>query len=453
MGQDRSQEQSNIPGLTNEQRWKIRDYSKDRYPSDPQNTREAITREIKGIRKERDEVKTKEQASAKKRGELIDTRNMVISQRDTVAERLVTAEAELRNRETSLALRVVDFFTRGKKKQELEQQIASLPEEARSTEQQAESLSNELVQLDEATRRIMLQREGLRDDRAVLERFYKAWGRDLKVKESRDELEEYKMTEGRLERVVERYDCYIVHGTTPYLEVNANNHVLNSHVLWEAKLALLATLQPAISTSAFRPGETVRKLWNEFGVVCSGEGVIESGTGGDRGTHARSIKERAGRTNIGSVAEYDRLLSDAIHSPHINGLIRNELVTGGDYSIAGLFINLDDRNYPSKSNSGFTYEGREMILIRNGKRVITKEITLQDIFDTAARWNMDVFAYKGGMAYEATLSDEGKVEIGEAVPPQEMVKRKYILPEEKKPELKALVRESLRNPGAAALLV
>ncbi len=194
-------------------------------------------------------------------------------------------------------------------------------------------------------------------------------------------------------------------------------------------------------------------MWNEFGVVCSGEGIIESGTGGDRGTHAHSIKERTGRTNIGSIAEYDRLLSDAIQAPFVNGLNRNELVTGGDYSIAGLFINLDDQNYPNKSTKGFTYGGKKMILIRGGKRVITEEITLQDIFETANRWEMDVIAYRGGMAYEATLSEGGEVELGEPVPPQEMVKRKYTPPEEKKSELRALVKESLRNPGATALLV
>ena len=115
MSEDRSQEPSNIPGLTNEQRWKIRDFSKDRYPSDRQNTRQAVNSEIRGIRKERQDVKAREQASTRRKGELIDTRQAILVQKDTLVEKLTIAEAELRAREASLVLQVVDFVTRGEK--------------------------------------------------------------------------------------------------------------------------------------------------------------------------------------------------------------------------------------------------------------------------------------------------------------------------------------------------
>ncbi len=108
MSEDRSQEPSNIPGLTNEQRWKIRDFSKERYPSNRQNTRQSVNDEVRGIRREKQDIQAQEQKGLRRKGELIDTRQEVLSQRTTVAERLTLAEAELHAREASFAMKVVE---------------------------------------------------------------------------------------------------------------------------------------------------------------------------------------------------------------------------------------------------------------------------------------------------------------------------------------------------------
>lgn len=448
MSEDRSEQQSRIPGLTNQERLDIRDHSKKYYPIHPQHDRKAVAAEIKGIRNERQQVKAAEVSRVTLKQDLIGKRQEMLSKQETLAQKLTDSEEELRAREVSLVSRVVDLFAPKRKKAPLEATISSLPRDIQATQLEADGLQRQLLALDDEIRRTLTRKLSLKDDRAVLEGFYNAWGRQLNTKKERDALAEYIPRHGTLSVVVNTYNCYVMHAIQPDIKVNVNNKVLNSHVPWEDRLAMLVDIQPAISTSALVEGSQIKNSWAGIGVFCSGDGYIESAGVGDRGTRASGIKERTGQ--VATIDEYNRNLSWAILSPHTNGININELIVSGDYSISGLYINLDDRRL---SGNAFHTGWNSIMVTRGGRKQMTNNITFSDVFTVAMDLGMPLFVYEQGKAYEATLDQTGSIVKGKEVPPKEMVKRKYIVPDDKKQALRDATRRSLRSPGVVAALV
>lgn len=449
MSEDRGELPSKIPGLSNNQRQEVREFSKKYYPSDRQNTRTAVTGELKGIRQERDAVRVSEAQQAKRRDTLEEKQQQMLANQEELVQRLREAEQTLRDREVSLASKIVDFLTGGRTKARFQDAVTNLSEQLTANQAETDTIPPQLRALDEELRRTLSQKLALRSDREVLERFYRAWGRQLDKKKDLDALAEYIPQHGTLSNVVDQYNCYVMHALQPNLKVNANNRVLNSHVPLEDRIAMLADIQPAISTSAFVEGNQIRNSWAGIGVFCAGDGYIESAAIGDRGTKASGIKDRSGK--LENIDEYNRNLSLAILSPLTNGVNINELIVSGDYSISGLYINLDDRRL---SGNAFYTGDNDIMVTRDGKKQMTNHITFGDIASIASGLEMPLFVYQQGRAYDATFdSDTGEVVKGKEVPPKEMVRRKYIVPPEKRQQLRDATRRSLRWPGMVATLV
>lgn len=264
----------------------------------------------------------------------------------------------------------------------------------------------------------------------------------LTLEQQEKDLEQYKDTEGKVEKIAVDKEVYFVHVTTPVIEGGQQNRFLREAVQWPDKVAFLVDRKPTVSTSTITRGEPRRNLWGGgIGAIVTGGRVEEAGVG-DLESKATGIKSReSGRGTSESVEEYkknlDRAISGSFENPwgEITKPEWNELMIGADPQVAGLFINLDQDGSMERSIiCGY----------KNGKPV---EVSYKEVFQQAENFGMPVFVFKKGIAYEANLNESGGIILRREISPSEMVKEKYQIPSEKRDQIAAQAQRS-QNPSA-----
>lgn len=257
--------------------------------------------------------------------------------------------------------------------------------------------------------------------REILQRFYSNQSSRIQEIKQRDELEHYLDEEGGVEDLAQ-LGQYVVHAIKPGLAKWISPHLSDD---WRDKLASFVDLQPTISASSIHAGKRAN-LWYPFGVVLR-SGRIEDVSVVDAGSISHGLKERfAPAPQATSIRNYEQKIRKYNESNY------NEIILGGDPAGAGLFISLDD---PKSLMAG----SDEYVSIEEAQRRATglyaggsEVLRFTDIFSEARRYGMKVFVFKNGVAYESTLDEGGRLILGQEIPPQEMMKQTYEIPEENK---------------------
>lgn len=207
--------------------------------------------------------------------------NLVSLQRDVnqYRDELATAEASLINRVHGI------FGWKTRRVEGLEQQIQLYEgfvkhrqeELVRSAEGQ-QSIGGQIKLLEEG-------KVSLRSAREIINDFYKVQAQKLEEYRRDQERRDAISQETDLKAIAAKYGVYFIHGITPaFGDVMLREAMLQRNKLlqwdagWRQRTAIVLGLQPDISVSTLKPGDTTQNMWSKMGLVLSGGNLVNAHT-------------------------------------------------------------------------------------------------------------------------------------------------------------------------------
>lgn len=249
--------------------------------------------------------------------------------------------------------------------------------------------------------------------------------------------------ERSVEQVMLRNNAFIVH--TIAESGDAQHHNANSNVSGKATygddMDIMLAFEPSISASSVTPGKKAQ-LWTGDGFILGGGQISEAG-GSDQGTIAHGIKKRGGKTS--SLEEIDEVVgrNTDLHNAAYekNGTFgMNELVVNNS-EVSGYFQqaekDADGRYWALSTNTKNESKIAERMrrygettfdkILKNYRRRFTtaQERGIPLYIMTPER---EVYEYNG-------VNDDGTVEIGKQLTPEEVARGRAGLSVEKRREI------------------
>ncbi len=270
-----------------------------------------------------------------------------------------------------------------------------------------------------SSRRILSIKERIKD-------FYKTKSQEDIDLKKRNDFEYYIDENGTINELAFTQKSYVLHSIAFSLG-GQRNRVLNPQATWMQKLANVVVNKPIISASKVS-WEDKRSFytWFPFGVVLN-KGRIESTHLGDQGTTALSISKRSSNFLYhDDVDSYKSAFTAVKKSDGYNELT----ISHSSYDIAGLYINLDD-----------LFKFHETDYVESHGHA--GKVNFKEIYSTAAKYGMKVFAFKNGVAHETELDENGKIILGKTVTPEEMLNERIKIPEENLDEIQEEAKKAI----------
>lgn len=227
-----------------------------------------------------------------------------------------------------------------------------------------------------------------------------------------------------LEHVMKRNNAFIVHVITESEETrhNANSNV-SSEATYEDDIDIMLALEPAVSASSIVSGKRA-SLWpGQTGFLLGGGQIGEAGHS-DLGSHGDKIKKRGGEN--ASIEKIDEVVGreKGEHSG-MNEVVVNNAEISGFFQKAGKDENgkiwmysLDTKKNSKRTNQTNLARYKERFALASEKG-IPLYIMTED---------MNVYEYLG-------VNDDGSIEIGKQLTPEEVANGKAGLPPEKRREI------------------
>jgi len=292
----------------------LREFSKEQYPEE----RKQIAKEAKEKRREyfdqQKEIAIKiEQLREKTERQTEDITGLI--------QETEIIEEEIAERKKS---RIAELFSYGHIKKLSQEKEAKI-----LTQEEFETEFKTLSDLLEELRQEASDKTKLKEAKKVIEKFYQG---------TSEKWEEYQEEEKnrKIEKIVEDYDVFFLHSTTPY-GVPGENSLLKPGTDWKTKLEILLALEPTVSVSTFKPGDNRSNMWAHIGVMLK-KGCTETAGRQDIGTLAKGLNERIWRGDPKAKKVSEQIKSAIAERPSND---YNEIVVR-DPKVAGFYLCFDN---------------------------------------------------------------------------------------------------------------
>lgn len=448
-------------------RGEIREFSKS--TEEGREARSKTAQEILKQRKNQLLTQKKIETVSQERKKTIDSSKYFETDKLWEEERILALQAELRNRFSSWVRRVKEKLRPSLpssllSKETLEREILRRQDrlseiQAQKTRYETNDLPLDLKRFDEELRLLTEQRETLMSkSKEELSLFYEKFGKELNKRqgETKDlaDLEAYRKKEGTVQKIVDRFNVYVVHGIF-FERGGKNNAYLDRLATWKEKLMIAVSERNPVSASTILMGER-SQLWSPIGIFM-GEGVVSDACARDAATvvTASGKKEGLFGRNPLNITEYDQRLGEAItHNMQLtkggfwHNSSRNELILDDNPRPVGFFINMDQ-------NADYSDGGLAPLFTPQGLRgrygyfthEQIKALSFIEMFEVAHFVGLPTFAIKDGVAHEASLDSNGELVLGESVSPKEMIAMKTEIPQENLPKVREIVKRFVKPNG------
>ncbi|MBI2597345.1 hypothetical protein HYW41_04265 [Candidatus Daviesbacteria bacterium] len=281
----------------------------------------------------------------------------------------------------------------------------------------------QLRESGETLKRFQERKVGLRSAKSLLDDFYT---------EQAGRFEEYRKDQERrkmisqitdIANVADEYGVYFIHGILPAFAedvmggeaMSQRNPLLKWNAGWRQRTAIVVGLQPDISVSAIKPGDTPVNMWSRMGVIINGGNLVNAHPR-DASTVVKGIQEQQS-------AHHDKTFYE-MQPEEVGENIRaaiegrgpkdyNEFVVR-DPEIAGFYLCLDA-------------DDPERIVYRTP---INKYI--EGIIGYLTENNIPLYIVHNGAVYEGEpiLDSSGKIiiqRVGEPLSPSDIIRRKITI--------------------------
>ncbi len=210
--------------------------------------------------------------------------------------------------------------------------------------------------------------------------------------------------------VAQHYNVAVVHGIHPNF-VPGDNSLLNRNVDWQTKLKIILALEPTLSASTIKNGDTFRNMWARMGVLLS-DGSIENAMPSDSGTRAKSLKKR----EIGAIKRPNKVsdqIGEAINQRDQNSY--NELTIESP-KVAGFYV------CPERTSGG--HIGNDLVEIEE----IIREV--QEI-------GLPLYIIQDGVIREAEYNPQLKELVPKlTITSEQLIQERFDMPVEQKQKIK-----------------
>jgi len=224
----------------------------------------------------------------------------------------------------------------------------------------------------EVVRDLIDDKTKIDESRQFLNQFYS--GLESKWNEYQEEL---KIRD--IKNIVSDFNVNFIHGIHPNF-VPSGNSPLQDWVDWKTKLKILLALEPTISTSSIKQGDSWTKMFSRMGVILNG-GSVRAANPVDMGSRATTLKQR----NVASSSEKpeDEIRRAIVDTHPKDGY--NELVVENP-KVSGLFVCLDDTGYYIKKD----------------------KVSDEEMVNVSKELGMPLYAIREGIVYETEYDQENK---------------------------------------------
>lgn len=220
------------------------------------------------------------------------------------------------------------------------------------------------------------------------------------------------LRESAVENIIGKHGVVFVHG------IRDTDHLPHSFVKtplrWEDKLFINLAIGPTLSTSTIKEGRTIKSMFARSGVILSG-GQVTTAYAYDMGSISTDFFSKGNRPEEhGHMA---REIKNALdESDKKSKEDQNEFVIRNP-QICGLYFCLDGVESERFKGSSGDIDCPEISRIQ----AVVDEIKIP------------LYAIKNGVVYEAVI-ENGEMKVLNPVKPEELIQRRYELPEEIKKE-------------------
>jgi hypothetical protein len=191
-----------------------------------------------------------------------------------------------------------------------------------------------------------------------------AWEEYEKEKEIRD-----------VPNIMRDNDVVFIHSIKPDF-VPGDNSLLREGATWRSKLDITLSMDPVLSTSTIKEGDTRTNMWGTMGVLLKG-GLVQRAFASDGATMAKGTKSRAFHDE--STMPIDQEIDEALEgSEHYNEFV----VDNGE--VAGYYVCIDQETG-----------------VRHNDMV-----AVDDVVDEIKERNMPLYVIEAGIVYEAVYVPE-----------------------------------------------
>jgi hypothetical protein len=242
-----------------------------------------------------------------------------------------------------------------------------------------------------------------------------------------------------LEHVMKRKDVFLVHMLAEMEGVrhNANSNV-SSETTYEDDMDIMLALEPSISTSSIKSGEKT-SLWSGSSGFILGGGQIGEAGSTDLGSHSDAIKKRnsAGGSDA-TIEEIDEVVERksgdgmneiVVNNAEVSGYFQNaEKDSDGRFWILGIKKRSEIANGTDSTRSERA---------RNAKLIQENSSRYRERFDLASKRGIPLYVMTPDREVYACLgvNDDGTVEIGKQLTPEEVATGRAGLSAEKRKEI------------------
>lgn len=296
---------------------------------------------------------------------------------------------------TSKIDRVLHFFELKK----MQRDLGIREKDSETLLEEYGSLSNQLLEAQ-----ILLQDKSELDAaRERLTAFYAG-----QEEEWKEYLEDERVRDVRT--VMQEHDAVFIHGFSG--KVPSGNSPLFQATDWKTKLKILLALEPTISTSTIKDGDTDQNMWARNGVILNG-GRVNSARRSDAGTIAHGLRKRE---DLGPKQDIKTEIADAVENRPINDIFgHNELVVE-DPQAVGLY---------------YEEEGKNKF----------ETTSLAEMKDVAQELKMPLYIIRKGKIFRSTIDSENTSGEESEVTIQEILGSPPAVSEEQKSKLLAEVMD------------
>lgn len=223
--------------------------------------------------------------------------------------------------------------------------------------------------------------------------------------------------------IARQYKVLIVHGIMPNLTPNPNS-VVKEGTPWQRKLEIVLALQPTLSTSSIKPGDTDREMWSRMGVILN-SGFVLSATPNDGESRVQTIRSR--KYNPRDKAEsIDRQIEVAITQRDQSERRRNrefydynELVIANP-GVAGFYVCLN--RVPEAATD-------EWLTIKD-------VAPFDEIMPALSSLGLRLYLIQDGQIYHGVYDESQKAAVLQApVTIEALLQQRYTLPESRREEI------------------
>lgn len=237
-----------------------------------------------------------------------------------------------------------------------------------------------------------------------------------------------------LEHVMKRNNVFVVHKIEEREELRHNvNSNVSSETTYEDDIDIMLAFEPSISASSFTPGEKT-KLWPGASGFLLGGGQIGEAGSTDIGTHGEGIKKRGGKNS--SIEEIDKVVGRkdkfSKQDYEISGSHTMNEVVVNNAEIFGFFQNAEmDKDGKFWAYDINTIEAQSKDMLKNS---ISR---YRERFATANSRGIPLYVMTPDRnVYEClSVNDDGTIEVGKQLTPEEVSTGRAGLSTEKRKEI------------------